>query len=99
MHELLDLAGIDPTVAAMRMEAAVCVECRGFSYHGRHAIFEVMDVNSPRLRRLIQGGASPEALQAPAVEEAMTTLSDGALRLVQAGEMSIEEALRVVWLD
>lgn len=72
-----------------------CDACRQTGCAGRRALFEVMPVATPELKRLLLHGGSPEEVAARAEEEGMTTLRKGALALAAAGDISLAEALKV----
>lgn len=71
-----------------------CPECRNIGYHGRHAIFEFMDLNN-ELRELILKEVSAGVLREVACKRGMGTLAEDGWRLVNKGITSTEEVLRV----
>ncbi|MFM2118605.1 MAG: hypothetical protein RL722_73 [Pseudomonadota bacterium] len=75
-----------------------CPHCRGTGYKGRRAVSQMltMDVG---LRSLIAERASPAKLREAATERGLTTLRDEALRCVQVGLTTLEEANRVTAVE
>ena len=74
--------------------AGGCANCRGTGYRGRRAIAEIL-VMSDELRDLIVERAPASRLRKVAAAAGCLFLREQALRLVAAGETSIEEANRV----
>ena len=72
--------------------AGSCDHCNQTGYRGRSAIYEVMLINE-RLREAISQGASYQQIYSLAKESGMRTLYDNALRKVEQGVTSLEEAL------
>jgi type IV pilus assembly protein PilB len=75
-------------------KAQGCDACRGTGYSGRTAIFEVMLVNDP-IRKLIVDNASAPEIYKQARIEGMRTLREQGLRKVYEGESTLEEVLHV----
>jgi type II secretory ATPase GspE/PulE/Tfp pilus assembly ATPase PilB-like protein len=71
-----------------------CRECRQTGYHGRHAIFEMMDLNY-ELRQMILKDCSSGEIREAARRSGMRTLSDDGWRLVRLGVTTADEVLRV----
>ncbi|MBM9538393.1 GspE/PulE family protein [Desulfobulbus alkaliphilus] len=71
-----------------------CVQCRNTGYLGRLGIFEIFPM-SEQMKKLIASQADDRELRQVAVREGMTTLREDAWRKVQAGQTTVEEALRV----
>ncbi|MEM8782384.1 MAG: ATPase, T2SS/T4P/T4SS family [Planctomycetota bacterium] len=71
-----------------------CEACRNTGYRGRQAIFELLPVNGT-VRDLVQQRANASTIKAEAVRLGMTTLHDDAMRLMLAGQTTIDELLRV----
>jgi len=67
-----------------------CPHCGDTGFKGRVGIHELMVVSKP-LRRLVQGGARAEELQATALREGMRTLRQDGIEKVLAGQTTIEE--------
>jgi type IV pilus assembly protein PilB len=76
-----------------------CPECNNTGFKGRRPILEVLPVRSPAMRELIANGATPDTIQNLARAEGLLTLRDGALRVVEDGETSLAEALKVFVSD
>ncbi len=73
--------------------AVGCGACKGTGFAGRIGVFEAVRVDAT-IRRLINEGADEAAIARHAFATA-PTLSSAALALVQAGETTPEEAIRV----
>ncbi len=73
-----------------------CEQCEGIGYKGRTAVMEVLHVRTPAMREAITRGVAPDALQALAVSEGMRPLRRGVLDLVERGETSLSEALKIL---
>jgi type II secretory ATPase GspE/PulE/Tfp pilus assembly ATPase PilB-like protein len=93
------------TTAAMKAQIGIpaetpvyravgCRECRNTGYHGRHAIFEWMDIDNP-LRELVLKNVSSGEIAAQARRSGLRTLNEDGWRLVRTGVTTPEEVLRV----
>lgn len=71
-----------------------CERCGGSGYRGRMVISEVMPA-SEQLRAAIANRPTTEALQKIAVNEGMSTMTEGGYRLIESGETSLAELGRV----
>jgi type II secretory ATPase GspE/PulE/Tfp pilus assembly ATPase PilB-like protein len=74
----------------MHHHSAGCSQCHDTGFKGRAGIHELLSV-SRDIRRMIQTGASAEALQHQALREGMRTLRQDGLEKVLAGVTTIEE--------
>ncbi len=75
-----------------------CDRCKRSGYKGRTGVFELMVMTEP-IRQLVLKGASASGIQADAIAEGMKTLgSDGVLKVLE-GSTTVEELLRVVFVD
>src|SRR5471032_2724971 len=74
--------------------AVGCRECRNTGYHGRHGIFEWMDMN-PEIRQLILQNTSSDVLREAARRAGMRSLAEDGWRLVAKGMTTVEEVLSV----
>ena len=84
-----------PELADVTIYRAVgCRECRQTGFHGRHAIFEMMEV-SPRIRQMILNRNSSAEIREVARQEGMRTLVEDGWRLVRQGITTPGEVLRV----
>ncbi len=84
--------GISPETTVFR--AVGCRECRNTGYHGRHAIFEWMDVDND-VRQLVLKNSSAGEIADVARKNGLRTLSEDGWRLVRIGITTPEEVLRV----
>ncbi len=89
-------ARIDPDVVFYRGQG--CDYCRGTCYRGRIGIFELMSISDPIRGQIVQHASSTE-IKAQAIREAMRTLRDDGLEKVMSGISTIEEILRVVYVQ
>ncbi len=78
------------------MSAKGCERCDGIGYKGRTAVMEVLHIRSAPMREAITRCVSPDSLQALAVSEGMRPLRRGVLDLVERGETSLSEALKIL---
>ncbi len=70
-----------------------CEKCNYQGYYGRTGIYEFVVVDEP-MRTMIHDGASEQELELHA-RKTTTSIRDDGIRLVLAGETSLEEILRV----
>lgn len=75
-----------------------CPYCHNSGYKGRIGIFEIMPITSGH-RNLIDKGATADELRTYAIDQGMTTLKDSARELVINGITTIEELLRVTYVN
>ena len=71
-----------------------CAFCNGSGYRGRIGVYEIMPITAD-IRRVIFAGGSAEEIQDVALREGMTTLRNGAAKLVLQGVTSINEVERI----
>ena len=71
-----------------------CAKCNQIGYKGRTCIVEIMLVNN-EIRNLISSRASFQALREAAKQSGMQPLGDSAIKKVEDGITSLEEALSV----
>jgi|SRR5680860_496076 len=75
-----------------------CIYCNKSGYKGRIAIFEVMQITAGH-RQLIDRKATADELRNYAIAQGMTTLKHAATRLVLEGVTTIDELLRVTYVN
>ncbi len=75
-----------------------CDHCKMTGYRGRSGIHEVFQP-SDRTRQLILNRASATEIRQAAVEEGMKTMQDDGLRKTLSGVTTMEECLRVVYVE
>ena len=75
-----------------------CSYCHESGYKGRVAIYEIMPILAGH-RQLIDCRATVDELRDYAVSQGMTTLKQSAVRLVIEGVTSVEELLRVTYVN
>ncbi|PMS35605.1 general secretion pathway protein E [Trinickia symbiotica] len=98
--ELLARSGIDPgTAHEYRFRRGIgCAACRGTGYRGRRAIAEALRMND-ELRQLLSERAPLGQIKSAALRCGMTTLRRAAVKLLAAGETTLEEINRVTIVD
>ena len=74
-----------------------CDVCKGTGYKGRTGIHELLIVTDKVREVILRRGSSNEIKRA-ALEDGFKTLQDDAIRKVIAGIITVEEALRVVYM-
>ncbi len=89
-----DLTGGAVAAGAPLFRAVGCAECGDEGYRGRHAIYEIIEVDAA-LRTLIHDGATESDLLAAARAASPGLVDDGAAK-VAAGITTVEEVARVV---
>lgn len=77
-------------------EACGCERCNQTGYMGRVGVYEIMPITQ-KLRSVIARHGSAEEIKDVAVEEGLSTLRDGARRLVLQGVTSVAEMTRIVY--
>jgi len=75
-------------------EAAGCEDCRFTGYHGRTAVYEVMDIDD-NIRQLIHEGRTAEILRKYALAHGMTALKENAIRRMLAGATTLSEIIHM----
>ena len=71
-----------------------CDGCRGTGYRGRTGVYELMTIDDP-VRRLIMDRANASMLRSAAVQRGMRSLLQDGARKVLEGRTTAEEVLRV----
>jgi type II secretion system protein E len=74
--------------------AVGCKACRQTGYHGRHGIFEWMDMDQ-KIRQMLLKECSSGEIREVARKNGMRTLSEDGWRLVRQGITTPEEVMRV----
>lgn len=75
-----------------------CDHCKQTGYRGRMGIFEILMI-SDRIRGMILQNCSAAEVKQTAIEEGMKTMQEDGLRKVLDGHTTIEECLRVVYVE
>jgi type IV pilus assembly protein PilB len=89
----LTAEGLVPQALTRLAYGRGCDRCYHTGYRGRTAIFEIMILNDP-IRRAILEGASTDALRDLARSAGMITLRENGMRAVASGVTTVEEILR-----
>lgn len=75
-----------------------CDHCKGTGYRGRTGIHEVLQITE-RVRAMVLMRASTAEIRQAAVEDGMRTMQDDAVKKVLDGVTSMEECMRVVYVE
>ncbi len=75
-----------------------CERCHNTGYHGRTGIFEVLEITE-QIRPLVLSNASDSAIRLAATEGGMRTMGEDGLKRVLAGQTTLDEVARVVYLE
>jgi type II secretory ATPase GspE/PulE/Tfp pilus assembly ATPase PilB-like protein len=75
-----------------------CLACKQTGYHGRSAVFEVMDLNRA-LRRMVLDGSNEDQMKQQAVADGLATLRKSGIRKILDGVTTIEEVRQVTLAD
>lgn len=94
----LKLLGIPNAEQVTLRKGQGCTYCHSSGYKGRIAIFEIMRVGAGH-RHLIDNRASADDLKNYAISQGMVTLKQAAAELVKQGVTSIDELLRVTYVN
>lgn len=78
-------------------KAKGCKDCRDIGYWGRLAIYEIMAINSEKLRHLIAKGEDADILRNAAKESGMQTLLESGIQKVEEGVSSLDEVLSIAY--
>lgn len=70
-----------------------CSECNSTGYKGMIAIFEILSLNVPEIKKHILGGSDEEQLKEICVKYGFSTLREAALKKVFKGVTTVEELL------
>jgi type II secretory ATPase GspE/PulE/Tfp pilus assembly ATPase PilB-like protein len=73
--------------------AVGCRTCRNTGFHGRHGIFEWMDMNTEIQEKILKNCSSHE-IRVAALRNGLRSLSDDGWRLVRQGITTPEEVMR-----
>ena len=92
--DLLKNVGWDHRTNELFQTGEGCRECNNTGFRGRIGIYEVMLLDT-ELKRLIQKGTSGTEIRMYLAQSGWRTLREKALDLVQSGESTLEEVLRV----
>jgi len=75
------------------LKGAGCARCHGVGYHGRVAVYEILEVTRA-MRAALRAGTGDDELQELALREGMIPLTHQALALARTGEISLSEVYR-----
>ncbi len=95
--EVLREIGIDPAIVKRKplMRGKGCPECRGLGYRGRSGIYEMLTIDEPVRRMVIERASSAAIKQYGQHSQGMVSmLADGREKVLQ-GHTTIAEVLRV----
>ncbi|MEO7361997.1 MAG: ATPase, T2SS/T4P/T4SS family [Gemmatimonadaceae bacterium] len=91
---LLRRFGVQDLDISRVWKGAGCDNCRGTGYRGRKGVYELFVMDSD-LRIEVQKRRGSEEIRQLAVAKGMRSLQEDGLRLVRAGETTLDEVLRV----
>jgi len=91
---LLRRFGVQDLNISRVWKGAGCDNCRGTGYRGRKGVYELFVMDSD-LRIEVQKRRGSEEIRQLAVAKGMRSLQEDGLRLVRAGETTLDEVLRV----
>ncbi|MDA8223396.1 ATPase, T2SS/T4P/T4SS family [Desulfosporosinus sp.] len=94
-HSILEIPNETPFVLK---KGQGCIYCNKSGYKGRIAIFEMMPITTGH-RQLIDQRATADELRDYAINQGMTTLKQAAARLVLDGITTLDELLRVTYVN
>jgi len=94
----LNLLGATSGKNIMLHRGKGCNYCHSSGYKGRKGIFEIMQI-TPGHRNLIDSKATVDELREYSLSMGMTTLKESAARLVLEGVTTIDELLRVTFVN
>ena len=99
-EEELEELGLKPEEGLQFYKGAGCPNCFDTGYHGRIAVFEMLNINRT-VRQMISGKASRDEIEAELKKpgSGFVSLRENALRLVREGVTTPSELLRVVSED
>jgi type IV pilus assembly protein PilB len=92
--ELLRSVGWPHRTSDLFQQGEGCRECNNTGFRGRRGIYEVMLLD-PELKRITHSKPSEGDIRAYLAQSGWRTLREKALDLVEAGESTLEEVLRV----
>ena len=75
-----------------------CPACHHTGYAGRIGVFEVLQV-TPSIRQLITSNATAEDIKFVAMREGLNTIWRNCSRLVAQGLTTIEELIRIAYIE
>jgi len=75
-----------------------CLACKQTGYLGRTAVFEVLELNKP-VRRLVLDGANEDVIKQASIDEGLMTLRKSGIRKILAGVTTIEEVRAATLAD
>lgn len=94
----LNLLGITTGNKVMLQRGQGCNYCHFSGYKGRKGIFEIMPITAGH-RSLINSKSTADELREYSLSMGMTTLKDSAVKLVLKGQTTVEELLRVTFVN
>jgi type IV pilus assembly protein PilB len=93
-RNLLKSVGWESRTNELFQRGEGCRECNNTGFRGRMGVYEVMLLD-PELKRIIQERPTEQNIRIYLAQSGWRTLRDKALDLVQRGESTLEEILRV----
>lgn len=93
-HSLLEQVGWETRTNELFQKGEGCRECGNTGFKGRIGVYEVMVLDA-ELKQMIQNNVTETDIRTYLAQTGWRTLRDKALDLVQEGESTLEEVLRV----
>mgnify|MGYP001558905598 CR=1 FL=1 len=75
-----------------------CLACKNTGYHGRTAVFEVLELTRP-IRRMVLDGLNEDQIKQKAMSEGLTTLRKHGIKKILEGTTTIEEVRAATLAD
>ncbi|WP_206812692.1 GspE/PulE family protein [Paradesulfitobacterium ferrireducens] len=94
----MSLLGLEEGEKVRLKKGRGCAYCHNSGYKGRIAIFEIMRITAGH-RNLIDTRVTADELKGYAINEGMVTLKEAAARLVLQGVTTVDELLRVTYVN
>ena len=94
IRKLLESVGWEHRTNELFQKSSGCRDCSNSGFRGRVGIYEVVVMDS-ELKRLVQDGANESHIRMYLAETGWLSLRDKALAIVERGESTLEEVLRV----
>lgn len=90
----LEKLGLDKSDDVTYVHGTGCETCMNTGYHGRLALFEMLEMNE-RIRSLLEQNSPTTAVREAAKDAGMRSLREEGIRRVRSGVTTVEEVIRV----
>ena len=75
-----------------------CMACKQTGYSGRVAVFEVLELNKP-IRRMVLDGQNEDLVKAAALSDGLMTLRKSGIKKILDGVTTVDEVRAVTLAD